>query len=57
VRDYLRARLSGGLSGYEIERISDISRPNDPMVAEKDFHQNNFQIAKHSLVVKLRARI
>ena len=57
VRDYLRACLSEGLSGYEIERISDIGRPNDTMVAEKAFHQNNFQTAKHSLVVKLRARI
>jgi len=57
VRDYLRARLLQGLTGYEIERISDISTPNDLMVAEKDFHQNNFRTAKHSLVVKLRARI
>jgi len=57
VHDYLRAQLSGGLSGYEIERISDISRPNDTTVADKDFHQNNFQSGKHSLVVKLRARI
>ena len=57
VREYLRTRLGQVLSSYEIDRISDIEEPSDITVAEKAFHQRNFVAAKHSLVVKLRARI
>ena len=57
VREFLRTRLGQDLSGYEIDRISDIEKPSDNTVAEKPFHHNNFQPAKHRLVVKLRTRI
>ena len=57
VREYLRTCQAKGLSGYEIVDISDIDTPRDKTVAEKAFHQRNFQSAKHSLVVKLRTRI
>ncbi len=57
VREYLRTRLGEDLSGYEIDRISDIEKPSDNTVAERGFHHNNFQHAKHRLVVKLRTRI
>ena len=57
VREYLRTRLREDLSGYEIDRICDIEMPSDNTVAEKHFHHNNFQHAKHRLVVKLRTRI
>ena len=56
VREYLRTGLAKGLPGYEIHHICDIDKPSDNTVAEKAFHQNNFQTAKHSLVVKLRTR-
>ena len=55
--EYLRTCLAEAPSGYEIDRIRDISKPNDSSVASKDFHRNNFQIAKHSLVVNLRTRV
>jgi hypothetical protein len=53
VREHLQISLPKDLSGYEIDRISDIENPNDDTVADKLFHRNNFQPAKHSLVVKL----
>ncbi len=56
VRESIRTDLTRGLSGYEIDDICDIDKPGDVTVAEKAFHQNNFQSAKHSLVVKLRPR-
>ena len=56
VREYLRTCQVKGLSDYEIVDISDIDTPRDKTVAEKAFHQRNFQTAKHSLVVKLRTR-
>ena len=57
VREFLRTRLEQDRPGYEIDRISDIEKPSDSTVAEKPFHHNNFQPAKHRLVVKLRTRI
>ena len=56
VREYLRARLGKDFSGYEIDRISDIQQPSDNTVAERYFHHNNFEPAKHRLVVTLRTR-
>ena len=54
VHEYLRTRLAADLSGYEIDHIGDIAKPNDDNVANKPFHHNTFQHAKHRLVVKLR---
>ena len=56
VREYLRTGLANGLPGYEIHDIRDIDKPSDNTVAQKTFHRNNFQSAKHSLVVELRPR-
>jgi hypothetical protein len=56
VREYLQICLPDDLSGYEIDRISDIEKPNDVTVADIPFHRNNFQSTKHSLVVKLRTK-
>ena len=57
VREHLRISLRKDLSDYEIDRISDIGRPNDDTVADKPFHRNNFPSAKHCLVVKLRTKV
>ena len=57
VREFLRTRLEQDRPGYEIDRISDIEQPSDSTVAERPFHHNSFQHAKHRLVVKLRTRI
>ena len=56
VREHLRGSLPRDLSGYEIDRIRDIERPDDDTVAHKPFHHNNFQSAKHCLVVNLRTK-
>ena len=56
VREHLRTSLIKDLSGYEIDNIRDIEKPNDNTVADKPFNRNNFQCAKHSLVVKLRTK-
>ena len=55
--EYLQMCLVEALSSYEINCIRNISKPNDSSVASKAFNQNNFQIAKHSLVVNLCPRI
>ena len=55
VREYLQTRLRKDLSGYKIDRISDIHNPHDNTVADQPFR--NFQSAKHQLVVKLHTRI
>ena len=57
VREHLRLSLPRDLSDYEIDRISDIEKPNDDTVADISFHSKNFQPAKHSLVVKLRTKV
>jgi len=56
VREYLQTRLEKDLSGYEIDRISDIENPDDNTVADQYFHHNSFHHTKHRLVVKLRAK-
>lgn len=57
VREHLRVFLPKNLSGYEIDRISDIQYPDDDKVADMLFHRNNFMSTKHNLVVKLRTMI
>ena len=57
VDEYLRTCLAEAPSGYEIDRIRDISKSNDSSVASEVLNRNNFQITKHSLVVNLRTRI
>ena len=56
VREVLQKSLTKDLSGYEIDYIRDIEKPNDKTVADKPFNRNNFQCAKHRLVVKLRTK-
>jgi len=57
VREHLWECVPNVLSGYEIDRISNIEMPNDDTVADRDFHTRNFGAHKHSLVVKLRTKV